>query len=37
MLTTKDDMKKDILQCRLDIATARTASARTQLDYYIYS
>tara|TARA_B110000503_G_C7129231_1_gene406095 strand:+ start:1216 stop:1635 length:420 start_codon:yes stop_codon:yes gene_type:complete len=37
ILITRDNIRKDVLQCRLDIATARTTAARNQLDYYIYS
>ena len=34
---TKDLMKKDVLEIRLDIAHSKTEHARSLLDNYIYS
>ena len=34
---TKDELKKDVLETRLDIAHSKTEHARSLLDNYIYS
>ena len=37
MSTSKDEIKLDITETRLDIARDKTNSARESLDKYIYS